>query len=225
MPTQEQINAANAELQIANDNYAALADRYNKYNAIFQAYKDANPEVQAKARWALQAALDDYQQLKLNMYAAEDRIAQAQNAVNVINEQLATTPSTMNYWGQRRRTTTPPTITQSNSGGQQEMPSVLNWGLSPMSDYSRTLINNTKNIIPATPVTNINTTPSISIQSPNVVPLRWVGNGTGTLTTNYMSRQYPSRLNWVPNRVGYWTLSYPSEFPLRWNTNGTGTLL
>ena len=86
MPTQEELNAAQVELDIANDNYAKMADRYNKYQKVFQSYANASPEVQARAKWAMQEALADFEQLKLNMYAAEDRIQQAQNTVNNYNE-------------------------------------------------------------------------------------------------------------------------------------------
>lgn len=50
MPTEEQLNAAQVELDIANDNYARLADKYNKYNAIFEAYKNSSPEKQEAAK-------------------------------------------------------------------------------------------------------------------------------------------------------------------------------
>lgn len=114
MPTQEQINAANVELQIANDNYAQLQNKIDRYNQIFEQYMNASPEVQKKAANAMQIAIDDYNNLRLQQYANEDRIAVAQNAVNSINEQLVATPSTANYWGQRRRATTaqPQTVTQ-----------------------------------------------------------------------------------------------------------------
>lgn len=114
MPTQEQINAANVELQIANDNYAQLQNKIDRYNQIFEQYINASPEVQKKAANAMQIAIDDYNNLRLQQYANEDRIAVAQNAVNSINEQLVATPSTTNYWGQRRRTTTaqPQTVAQ-----------------------------------------------------------------------------------------------------------------
>lgn len=114
MPTQEQINAANVELQIANDNYAQLQNKIDRYNQIFEQYMNASPEVQKKAANAMQIAIDDYNNLRLQQYANEDRIAVAQNAVNSINEQLVATPSTANYWGQRRRTTTaqPQTVAQ-----------------------------------------------------------------------------------------------------------------
>ena len=35
----------------------------------------------------MQTALDNFNQLKLDMYAAEDRIQQAQNALNAFNSQ------------------------------------------------------------------------------------------------------------------------------------------
>lgn len=93
MPTQEDINAANVELQIANDNYAQLADRYNKYQKLFQEYASASPEVQDRATEAMWRALEDYYQLQDKMRAAEDRIAVAQNAVNSYNEIMAQQPT------------------------------------------------------------------------------------------------------------------------------------
>lgn len=109
MPTQEQINAANMELQIANDNYAATQDRLNKYQNIFEAYRNASPETQARASSLMQAALDDYNNLRMQQYANEDRIAVAQNAVNSINAQVIQQPTAVaTTWGQRRRTTIQP---------------------------------------------------------------------------------------------------------------------
>ena len=49
MPTQEELNAAQMELDIANDNYAAMANRYNKFQDLFKAYAKASPEMQDKA--------------------------------------------------------------------------------------------------------------------------------------------------------------------------------
>lgn len=101
MPTQEDINAANVELQIANDNYAQLADRYNKYQKLFQEYASASPEVQDRATEAMWRALEDYYQLQDKMRAAEDRIAVAQNTVNsYANIQPAVVAPA---WGQKRR--------------------------------------------------------------------------------------------------------------------------
>ena len=88
MPTQEQINEANVELQIANDNYAALANQYNRYKNVFQEYANASPEAQERAKDLMQDALARYEQIKLDMYAAEDRIAQAQRRVNNINAEI-----------------------------------------------------------------------------------------------------------------------------------------
>lgn len=114
MPTQEQINAANVELQIANDNYAALADRYNRYNKIFESYANATPEAQERARGLMQSAMKDYNQLRQNMYAAEDRINVAQNAVNNLNNQIAAAQAAAQQqaaiyrqWGQKRRAIIP----------------------------------------------------------------------------------------------------------------------
>lgn len=110
MPTQEEINAAQVELDIANDNYAALADKYNQYNRIFNAYKNSSPEAQERASGLMQEALNNYEQLKQQIYAAEDRIAVAQNRVNSINETIAAqqtaAASPVYQWGQKRRTIT-----------------------------------------------------------------------------------------------------------------------
>lgn len=114
MPTQEELNAAQVELDIANDNYAQMANKYNKFQDVFKLYANATPEVQAKAKDAMAKALDEFNSLRLNMYAAEDRIAQAQNAINTINGQLAATPSTTNYWWQKRR----PAVIQPQSNTQ-----------------------------------------------------------------------------------------------------------
>lgn len=92
MPTQEELNAAQMELDIANDNYAAMANRYNKFQDLFKAYAKASPEMQDKAAESIWYALEEFEKLKLDMYAAEDRIQQAQNAVNSYNELLAQQP-------------------------------------------------------------------------------------------------------------------------------------
>ena len=113
MPTQEQINAANVELEIANDNYAALADRYNKYKEMFQSYANASPEAQDRAADVMWRALEDFYQTQEKMRAAEDRIAVAQNAVNAINETIAQQQA----------------ITRSRSGWRRNVPPVneLDW--------------------------------------------------------------------------------------------------
>lgn len=92
MPTQEELNAAQVELDIANDNYAQMANKYNQFQDVFKLYADATPEMQAKAKNAMVRALDEFENLKLNMYAAEDRIQQAQNRVNSYNEIIANQP-------------------------------------------------------------------------------------------------------------------------------------
>lgn len=92
MPTQEELNAAQVELDIANDNYAQLADRYNKYQQLFQTYASSSPEIQNRAAAAMWRALEDYYQTQEKMKAAEERIAQAQNVMNNYNEIIANQP-------------------------------------------------------------------------------------------------------------------------------------
>lgn len=106
MPTQEELNAANVELNIANDNYAQLVNKYNQYQNVFNAYVNATPEQQAKAKWAMQEALNAFQNLKLDMYTAENRIQQAQNRVNSYNETIANQSAPQPVV--KRRTVTPP---------------------------------------------------------------------------------------------------------------------
>lgn len=93
MPTQEELNAAQMELDIANDNYAAMADRYNKFQQLFKRYASESKEVQDRAAPAIGYALEEFEKLKLDMYAAEDRIQQAQNRVNNYNEVIASQPT------------------------------------------------------------------------------------------------------------------------------------
>ena len=119
MPTQEEINAAQMELDIANDNYAQLADRYNKYKRLFETYANATPEQQARAAGVMRQAIDEYNQIRLNMYTAEDRIAQAQNRVNNYNS-IINQPVQPQVQRVQRRPVTPaqtvtPTTTQNNT--------------------------------------------------------------------------------------------------------------
>ena len=110
MPTQEELNAAQVELDIANDNYAALADRYNRYQKLFQEYANSSPEIKERATEAMWWALEDYYQLQDKMRAAEDRIAVAQNTVNSYNEIMAQQQATaQQQTRQKRRTITRPT--------------------------------------------------------------------------------------------------------------------
>ena len=109
MPTQEELNAAQVELDIANDNYAQLADRYNKYKKLFETYTNATPEQQARAAGVMRQAIDEYNQIKLNMYTAEDRIAQAQNRVNNYNS-IINQPIQPQVQRVQRRPATPTTV-------------------------------------------------------------------------------------------------------------------
>lgn len=92
MPTQEELNAAQVELDIANDNYAQLANRYNQYQKLFQEYAKSSPAVQNRAANAMWRALEDFYQIQEKMRTAEDRIAVAQNAVNNYNNIIANQP-------------------------------------------------------------------------------------------------------------------------------------
>lgn len=198
MPTQEQINAANVELQIANDNYAALADRYNRYNKIFESYANATPEAQERARGLMQSAMEDYNQLRQNMYAAEDRIHVAQNAVNNLNNQVATAQAAAQQqaaiyrqWGQRRReipTTAeqPVTNVMANNpfAGYQKVPA-LNSQFVPNEDMLR------MNWVYVQPATNYNIAPWTNVywegavssfNAPNTVQ---IVNKTPTLSQWY----------------------------------------
>lgn len=212
MPTEEEINKANVELWIANDNYAALADRYNRYNRIFEYYKDASPETQRKAEWLMEQALADYDQLKLKMYAAEDRINVAQNAVNAINEQIAaaqqaaTAVSKWNAW-QTRRVVRP---TSTNVEQQTTINTPFRW-------YQQTVRGNGQYvpnpdllkmnwIEPQTPIT-YNVTPATNTY--------WQGNVTGMNTPQEVSLQIvnkrPTLSQWsiIPQEIqdvrkAYW---------------------
>lgn len=109
MPTQEELNAAQMELDIANDNYAAMANRYNKFQDLFKAYAKASPEMQDKAAESIWYALEEFYKLQQDMYAAEDRIQQAQNKWNNYNEIMANQPqqTTPSQPTARRRVITP----------------------------------------------------------------------------------------------------------------------
>lgn len=129
MPTEEQINAANVELQIANDNYAALANKYNRYQEAFKTYANATPEQQERARWAMQNLLNSYNQLRLDMYAAEDRINQAQSAINNLNTYVAP-QSPSRGGGQRRRQVIVPEVVVEPIETPQEVvvETPISWG-------------------------------------------------------------------------------------------------
>lgn len=270
MPTQEDINAANVELQIANDNYAQLADRYNKYQELFQTYAKSSPEIQDRAADAMWRALEDFYQIEEKMRVAEDRIAVAQNTVNSYNEVIASQPvQTSTQWWQRRRQIpsndqlrlneylnagytvwndwllyTPSGIAVNqnwyniNSKWQfvpatetitviepepiqapapettletiPEQKPALIWYQSPISDYSRTLINKggSTQYTPAQPTSNI-------------TPLSTWWNWVSTLRQNNQSRIYPTHVNWYTWRLWSATIT-PRGYVdnnLRWTKN------
>lgn len=109
MTPEEQYNALIVERDIANDNYAQLADRYNKYKNLFETYVNATPEQQARAAGAMRQAMDEYNRIRLDMYTAEDRIQQAQNALNAFNTQPAQQQTTT-PWNRRVVKPTPTVV-------------------------------------------------------------------------------------------------------------------
>jgi len=135
MPTQEDINAANVELQIANDNYAQLADRYNKYQELFQTYAKSSPEVQDRAADAMWRALEDFYQIEEKMRTAEDRINLAQSVVNNYNNIITQQPVQQ-------------TVARSNYNSGRNIPTVA----TPVS------------VVPETPITETPTTTGYQIQ-------------------------------------------------------------
>lgn len=267
MPTQEELNAAQMELDIANDNYAAMANRYNKFQDLFKAYAKASPEMQDKAAESIWYALEEFEKLKLDMYAAEDRIQQAQNRVNNYNEVIASQPAQAStQWWQRRRqipsnnqlrlneylnagytiwndwllytpggvavnqnwynlnskwqfvpvaetiTVVEPEPIQAPAPGTtleiipEQKPALL-WYQSPMSNYSRTLINkgNSTQYTPTQPTSN-------------VTPLSTWWNWVSTLKQNNQSRIYPTHVNWYTWRLWSATIT-PNGYVnnnLRW---------
>lgn len=191
MPTQEQINATNVELQIANDNYAALANKYNRYQEAFKTYANATPEQQERARWAMQNLLNSYNQLRLDMYAAEDRINQAQSAVNNLNTYVAPQSPSRGGW-QRRRTVVP----QNEFGWEWWFEQ---WGVRYSPDWATKVYPNWSVEFGESPIinwegTNIATQP-ITFPAPqtvrqaaaeyNTFTPRFVNNNTWTITNPY----------------------------------------
>ena len=217
MPTQEQINAAQVELDIANDNYARMADRYNRYNRIFEYYKDASPETQKKAEWLMEQALADYNQLKLDMLAAEDRIAVAQNAVNSINETIAAQQAALAaqqtaQWGQRRRVVRP-----TNTDTVTNQPTIVN---NPFARYQQVPSINSQ-FVPNPDLLRMNW---INVQTPttyNVSPVTnnyWAGNVAGMSAPENVSLQIvnktPTLSQWyiIPQHIQEVRNAYGSDY-------------
>ena len=170
MPTQEEINAAQMELDIANDNYAQLADRYNKYKRLFETYANATPEQQARAAGVMRQAIDEYNQIRLNMYTAEDRIAQAQNRVNNYNS-IINQPVQPQVQRVQRRPVTPtqtvtPTTTQNNTTYIAPTQRVTNSNYIPNQNILRINWVNTQQA-------TISPAPTVPYEIQNVRNLRW----------------------------------------------------
>lgn len=170
MPTQEELNAAQVELDIANDNYAQLADRYNKYKRLFETYANATPEQQARAAGVMRQAIDEYNQIRLNMYTAEDRIAQAQNRVNNYNS-IINQPVQPQVQRVQRRSITPaqtvaPTTAQNNTTYVTPTQRVINSNYIPNQNMLRINWVNTQQA-------TISPAPTIPYEIQNVRNLRW----------------------------------------------------
>lgn len=181
MPTQEQINAANAELQIANDNYASLANQYNTYRNVLQAYANASPEKQAAASGYMRDVMDNFQAIKLAMYWAEDRVQQAQNAVNSLNEVTVTQPTQTSTVRRRQypnnyeevlpaTTTVPENLKNSRTYQYFQNLNNKNSSYIPTSNYqpNPSMINNNLGLS-----WSITAAPEVPYEIQNVRKLRW----------------------------------------------------
>lgn len=106
MPTQEQINAATVELQIASDNYNRAQSKIDQYDRLFNSYMNMSDEKKRDPRMvsAMKDAIADYNNLKLQRTTNMERMNNAQVALNEYNTQAAV-QQTANRWGTRRRTT------------------------------------------------------------------------------------------------------------------------
>lgn len=170
MPTQEELNAAQVELDIANDNYAALADRYNRYQKLFQEYANSSPEIKQRATEAMWRALEDYYQLQDKMRAAEDRIAVAQNIMNNYNS-IINQPAQPQVQRIQRRPITPtqivtPTTPQNNTTYITPSQRITNFGYTPNQNMLRINWVNTQKA-------TISPAPTIPYEIQNVRNLRW----------------------------------------------------
>jgi len=196
MPTQEELNAAQVELDIANDNYAQLADRYNKYQQLFQTYASSSPEIQNRAAAAMWRALEDYYQTQEKMKAAEERIAQAQNVMNNYNEIIANQPA--------QQTTTRRVVRQNP-----------NWTITeeviaePIQNNSRAAIGTT------TDWRTITTDPNKVIYAADwavVVKSSWIADKFNNTTIWYTA-------DWRPIKIQKEIDSIPVETTVAWYTS------
>lgn len=109
MPTQEQINAANLELQIASDNYNRAQNRIDQYDRIFNSYMNMSDEKKRDPRIvsAMKDAIADYNNLKLERTTNMERMNNAQVALNEYNTQAAAQQPRVQQWRAGRKTTAP----------------------------------------------------------------------------------------------------------------------
>jgi predicted Zn-dependent protease len=91
MPTQEQINAANLELQIASDNYNRAQNKIDQYDRLFNSYMNMSDEKKKDPRMvsAMKDAIADYNNLKLQRTTNAERMNNAQVTLNEYSAQAA----------------------------------------------------------------------------------------------------------------------------------------
>lgn len=104
--TQEEFNAIALENQVATDNYNNIKNRLNKINEVAQAYANATPEQQAKARWAMEQVLTEYNTLKQQQQDAFARLnTSSDNYTRALALMNQPAPAPTQTWAwQRRRT-------------------------------------------------------------------------------------------------------------------------
>lgn len=153
--TQEEFNAIALENQVATDNYNNIKNRLNKINEVAQAYANATPEQQAKARWAMEQVLTEYNTLKQQQQDAFARLNTSSDnytrALALMN-QPAPTPAQTWAWQRRRVISNPtvnPNITPSVNitpnvwvywpGSVAPTPTVSGWSTWPSDLYNGTV--------------------------------------------------------------------------------------
>ena len=114
MPTQEQINAAQLELDIAADNEIKARDRLEKYEKIFTAITEMPKEKRRQLdATTIQNAINDYKATKQALNENIWRQATAETTLKKYQDTIAQQQpiqqqaAIYRQWGQRRRVTIP----------------------------------------------------------------------------------------------------------------------
>lgn len=82
MPTQQDIDLANARLQVVTDNYNNLQKQLDKYNAAFETYANSPLETQQRAASVMRQALNEYSNLKTQQQNNQLRIYEIQKQID-----------------------------------------------------------------------------------------------------------------------------------------------